>query len=86
LRNILFDNDSFNVKINSKISRVKMRKIGLHVNYQSDVIHGQVVCLQKFSQVDEGEEEEQHERGDEQPTVDQPVAFELVSLEVRKKI
>ena len=49
--------------------------------YQRDVVHGQVVGLKKFSQVDEGEEEEQHERGDEEPAVNQPVALEFVSLE-----
>ena len=48
--------------------------------YQCDIVHGQVVGLKKFSKVDEGEEEEQHERGDEEPAVDQPVALELVSL------
>ena len=53
-------------------------------SYQGDIVHGQVVGLQKFSKVDEGEKEEQHERRDEKPAVYQPVTLELVCLEGKK--
>ena len=55
------------------------------VLYQSDVVQRQVVGLQQLAQVDEGEEEEQHQGRHEQPAVDQPVAFELVSLYGKSK-
>jgi hypothetical protein len=50
------------------------------LEYQGNVVEGQVVGLEQLSQVDEGEEEEQHQRGDEEPAVDQPVALKLVRL------